>query len=99
MESRSAGTSLLKRGIVVTMLLLLFGLSAFVVIYFSLRGRTVKVPNVVMMRESVAPDELEGEGLIMQVSGRAPHPEIPAGSVSDQSPAAGTGQRPGSWCV
>lgn len=90
MESRSAGTSLLKRGIVVTMLLLLFGLSAFVVIYFSLRGRTVKVPNVVMMRESVAQDELEGEGLIMQVSGRAPHPEIPAGSVSDQSPAAGT---------
>lgn len=90
MESRSAGASLLKRGIVVMMLLLLFGSSAFVVIYLSLRGRTVRVPSVVGMRESAAQDELEGEGLVMQVSGRAPHPEVPAGGVSDQSPAAGT---------
>ena len=71
-------------------LALLFGLSGLVVFYFSLRGRKVRVPDIVSMKESVAQDELEGSGLIMQVRGRAPHQKIPFGCVADQSPAAGT---------
>ena len=89
MESRSAGAALLKRVFAGLLLAVLFGLSAFVVIYVSLRGRTVRVPDVVNLKESAAQDELEGSGLIMQVSGRAPHQTIPAGAVTDQSPAAG----------
>ncbi|MFN9741046.1 MAG: PASTA domain-containing protein [Acidobacteriota bacterium] len=68
----------------------LFGFSALVVFYLSLRGRTVKVPNIVSLKEAVAQDELEDNGLIMQVRGRAPHQQIPFGAVADQSPAAGT---------
>jgi eukaryotic-like serine/threonine-protein kinase len=77
---------------VLTVLLLaaLFGFSALVVFYLSLRGRTVKVPNIVSLKEAVAQDELEDNGLIMQVRGRAPHQQIPFGAVADQSPAAGT---------
>ncbi len=90
MESRLAGVPLLKRLFAGLLLTVLFGLSAFVVIYVSLRGRTVRVPNVVNLKESAAQDELEGSGLIMQVSGRAPHLTIPAGAVTDQSPVAGS---------
>jgi beta-lactam-binding protein with PASTA domain len=90
MESRSAGVALLKRVFAGLLLVVLFGLSAFVVVYITLRGRTVRVPNVVTLKESAAQDELEGSGLIMHVSGRAPHQEVPAGAVTDQSPAAGS---------
>ena len=72
------------------MLIVLFGVSAMVVFYLSLRGRTVRVPNIVSMKESIAQDELESSGLIMQVRGRAPHQQIPFGAVADQSPAAGS---------
>lgn len=84
--SRSAAKSVLT----VLMLTALFGFSALAVFYLSLRGRTVKVPSIVSLKESAAQDELESHGLIMQVRGRAPHQQVPFGAVADQSPAAGT---------
>jgi beta-lactam-binding protein with PASTA domain len=90
MESGSASTSVLRRIAAMALLLAVFGLSALFVMYVSLRGRTVRVPNVVSLKESVAQDELESSGLTIQVRGRAPHPQIQAGAVTDQSPAAGT---------
>lgn len=76
---------------VVSLLLLgsLFGLSALLVVYVSLRGRTVSVPSLVLMKESTAQEKLEEYGLIMQVRGRAPHPQVPVGAVADQFPVAG----------
>ena len=79
-----------KSILTVLLLIVLFGFSALVVFYLSLRGRTVRVPSIVSMRESAAQDELESSGLIMQVRGRAPHQQIPFGAVTDQSPAAGS---------
>lgn len=90
MESSPASTSVLRRMVAMVLLVTIFGLSALFVMYVSLRGRTVRVPNVISLKESVAQDELESSGLTIQVRGRAPHPQIQAGAVAEQSPAAGT---------
>jgi beta-lactam-binding protein with PASTA domain len=60
------------------------------VVYWTLRGRTVEVPNVISFEEAAAQDRLEDDGLIMRVQSRIPHADIPAGRVCDQSPRAGT---------
>ena len=80
----------LKRVAVLLLLILVFSLSALTVVYWTLRGRTVEVPNVVSYEESAAQDRLEDDGLIMRVRSRTPHADIPAGQVCDQSPRAGT---------
>ena len=83
-------TGWLRGGLMLLLLSALFGLSAIVVVYIALRGRTVKVPNVVMLKQAVAQDELEDAGLIMQVRARAPHQQVPFGVVAEQSPVPGT---------
>lgn len=80
----------LKRVAVLLLLVVVFSLSALTVVYWTLRGRTVEVPNVVSYEESAAQDRLEEDGLIMRVRSRTPHADIPAGQVCDQSPRAGT---------
>lgn len=80
----------LKRVAVLLLLVMVFSLSALTVVYWTLRGRTVEVPNVVSYEESAAQDRLEDDGLIMRVRSRTPHADIPAGQVCDQSPRAGT---------
>lgn len=80
----------LKRVAVLLLLVVVFSLSALTVVYWTLRGRTVEVPNVVSYEESAAQDRLEEDGLIMRVRNRTPHADIPAGQVCDQSPRAGT---------
>jgi hypothetical protein len=83
-------TRWLKGGLLLLLFGSLFGLSALLVIYVSLRGRAVSVPNLILMKESSAQDELEGVGLIMQVRARSPHQQVPFGAVADQSPAPGS---------
>ena len=80
----------LQRVAVLLLLVTVFSLSALTVVYWTLRGRTVEVPNVISYEESEAQDRLEDDGLIMRVRSRTPHADIPAGKVCDQSPRAGT---------
>ena len=80
----------LRRVAVLLLLVAVFSLSALTVVYWTLRGRTVEVPNVISYEESEAQDRLEDDGLIMRVRSRTPHEEIPAGRVCDQSPRPGT---------
>ena len=80
----------LQRVAVLLLLVTVFSLSALTVVYWTLRGRTVEVPNVISYEESEAQDRLEDDGLIMRVRSRTPHADIPVGKVCDQSPRAGT---------
>jgi beta-lactam-binding protein with PASTA domain len=80
----------IKRFLGLLLLIGLFGASAFTVVYWTLRGRAVEVPNVISQDEPKAQDWLEAQGLIMRVSSRVPHDEVPAGRVCDQVPRAGT---------
>lgn len=81
---------LLQRLLTVTLLLVVFTLSAGAIMYLAWRGRTVEVPNVVGKSEDEAAEELETYGLRMQVKGRAHSEELPNNAVSDQSPTAGS---------
>lgn len=74
-----------------------FVISAALAGYFSLRGRTVKVPQVVTLKELAAQDRIESNGLIMQVRGRTPNDTVPAGAVCDQFPSAGTVVKTGQY--
>jgi beta-lactam-binding protein with PASTA domain len=71
-------------------LVAVFSVSASVVTYMALRGRTVQVPNLIGKTEAEAESLLEDLGLRMQIRGRAHHDKIPEKAVSDQSPAPGT---------
>jgi serine/threonine-protein kinase len=68
----------------------MFGLSAGIVMYFALRGRTVEVPDLIGKTQEEAETELEDYGLRMQVKSRAYHDKLPPNAVSDQVPAPGT---------
>ncbi len=79
-----------KRLLMVALLLSVFGLSAFGVMYFALRGRTVDVPNVTGKSEAEAFSELEDLGLRMEIKSRGYNPQAPANAVTDQYPKPGT---------
>jgi beta-lactam-binding protein with PASTA domain len=79
---------LLRRFLRLIVLVVVFALSALVVVFFTMRGRPVKVPNVVGKTETQAAATLEEFGLRMQVKGRIHNEAVPANTVSDQSPAA-----------
>lgn len=81
--------TLLQRLLTLTALGIAFAVSAGVVMYFAMRGHEVKVPNIVGQSESEATEIIENLGLRVRVRNSAPHAKIPAGSVSEQSPAAG----------
>jgi eukaryotic-like serine/threonine-protein kinase len=82
--------TVLQRLLTLAALAAAFFLSAGVVMYFAMRGHEVQVPNVVGQPESSATDAIEDLGLRVRVRNSAPHEKIPAGAVSEQSPAAGT---------
>lgn len=81
---------IVRRLLTMAVLVGVFSLSAGVVMYFALRGRTVDVPNVVGKSETQAESLLEDSGLRMKVASRAHHDKIPENAVSDQSPTPGT---------
>lgn len=91
MVSRLNPGILLKRLLIGALLAGIFSVFTLGVIYFSLRGRTVEVPNVVGKSESEASDELEDYGLRMQVNkNRAHNSKVAPDTISDQYPAPGT---------
>ncbi len=81
---------LLKRLLTVTLLAGIFGVSSLAVIYFSFRGRTVEVPNVIGKSELDAESELGDVGLGIKVISRAYNNTVPANAVNDQWPLPGT---------
>ena len=90
MSSRSTSKIVLQRLFVVAALVMVFFLSASLVMYFALRGREVTVPNVVGKSQQAAENLLEDKGLRMRVRNRAYNDKVPANAVSEQSPAPGT---------
>jgi serine/threonine-protein kinase len=80
----------LKRLLTVALLAGVFGLSSLAVLYFSFRGRTVEVPNVIGRTESDAEAELGDAGLGIKVISRVYSDKVPANAVSVQSPTPGT---------
>lgn len=90
MSSQSGSVIILQRLLTVAVLVMVFFMSAGIVMYFALRGREVAVPNVVGKPERDAESLLEDKGLRMRVRNRAHSNKLPANTVSEQSPAPGT---------
>ncbi|MGH9800422.1 MAG: PASTA domain-containing protein [Blastocatellia bacterium] len=67
-----------------------FFICAFLVMYLTLRGQSVQVPDVTGKPEAEAIDALDDAGLRMKITGRAISPRFEANMVSDQSPSSGT---------
>ena len=67
-----------------------FFFGAGTITYLAVRGRTVAVPNVVGKSKEAARAEFDDAGLRMNVKSEAYNDKTPAGSVTDQSPSAGT---------
>ena len=72
------------------LLALVFLGSAFAVMYFALRGRSVEVPSVVGKTEEAATEALDDAGLRLKIKGRVHNDKVEANLVSDQFPAPGT---------
>ncbi|HEX9001780.1 MAG TPA: PASTA domain-containing protein [Blastocatellia bacterium] len=83
-------SSLVKQLLRVALLALIFLGSAVAVMYFTLRGRSVEVPELTGKTEQAALETLEDAGLRMKIKGRAPSDKVDTNLVSDQSPAPGT---------
>jgi hypothetical protein len=83
-------SSLFKQLLRVALLALIFLGSAFAVMYFTLRGRSVEVPDLIGKSEQAAMETLDDAGLRMKIKGRAPSDKVDTNLVSDQSPAPGT---------
>ena len=80
----------LKRLLRIALMLVIFAFSAITVIYFTLKGRTVEVPNVKGKSESDAQAVLDDFGLRMAVRNYQQNKDYPINSVIEQDPAPGT---------
>jgi eukaryotic-like serine/threonine-protein kinase len=80
----------LKRLLRIALMLAIFAFSALTVIYFSLKGRTVEVPNVEGKSESEAQSTLDNYGLRMGIKNYLQDKTRPINSVIDQEPVAGS---------
>ncbi|MBS1807149.1 MAG: PASTA domain-containing protein [Acidobacteria bacterium] len=76
-------------------LVVAFLLSAGLVIYLSLKGKEVAVPNLIGKSEGDAERLLEAEGLRLKVRNRTTDEKIQANLVSDQIPNSGTNVKAG----
>jgi beta-lactam-binding protein with PASTA domain len=88
--SRLGSSIIFKRLLRAALLAGVFFVSAGIVTYLAVRGRTVEVPDVVGKYEDEAVEALDDLGLRMEVKSRAHHDKRPVNTVSDQSPSAGT---------
>lgn len=95
MSSRLASSLVINRLLRVAALAGVFLVCAFLVMYLTLRGQTVEVPDVTGKSESEAMDVLDDSGLRMKVSGRAMSDKFDTNMVSDQSPKSGTAVKTG----
>jgi beta-lactam-binding protein with PASTA domain len=85
--SRHGLSNIFKSLLVAALLVGVFFVGAGTITYLAVRGRTVEVPNVVGKSKEAARQELDEAGLRMDVKN---NDKAPTGSVSDQSPSAGT---------
>ncbi len=90
MSSRLGSSLVFKRLLRVALLALVFMISAFLVMYLSLRGRSVEVPEITGKSEAEATEILDDVGLRIKVTGHTPSSRFAADTVSDQSPSPGT---------
>lgn len=67
-----------------------FFISAGIVVFLSLKGKEVSVPNLLGKSEGDAEKMLEAEGLRLKVRNRATTEKTPANLISDQTPNSGT---------
>jgi serine/threonine-protein kinase len=81
--------AIFKSLLVAALLAGVFFMSAGIITYLAVRGRTVAVPNVIGKSEETAREQLDGAGLRMEVKNRVYNDKAPANTVSDQSPSAG----------
>ncbi len=81
---------IVRRLLTMGILVAAFSLSATVVMYFALRGRSVQVPNVMGKTQAEAESLLSDSGLRMDIRSRTHNDSVPENAVSDQSPAPGT---------
>ncbi len=72
-----------------------FFISAGLVIFLSLKGKEVAVPNLVGKSETEAERLLEAEGLRLRVRNRTTDEQIQANLISDQTPNSGTSVKAG----
>lgn len=83
-------SSLVNQLLRAALLALIFLCSAFAVMYFTLRGRSVEVPDLIGKTEQAAEEALDDAGLRMKIKSRVPSAKVDVNLVSDQSPAPGT---------
>lgn len=83
-------SGLIKQLLRVALLVLIFLVSAFAVMYFTLRGRSVEVPDLAGKTEQAATEALDDAGLRMKIGGRVSSSKVETNLVCDQSPAPGT---------
>jgi beta-lactam-binding protein with PASTA domain len=88
--SRHGSSNIFERLLIAALLAGVFFASAGTIAYLAVRGRTVKVPNVVGKVEGTAREELDDAGLRMIVKSPAYNDKAPVNTISDQSPSAGT---------
>lgn len=89
MLARFGADVILRRLLRVVVLLVVFAFSALTVVFFTMRGHPVRVPDVVGKTETQAAAALGEAGLRMQVKSRAHNDTMPVDNVTDQSPAPG----------
>lgn len=88
--SSSRFSIIVRRIFTIGILALVFSGSAASVMYFVLRGRTVRVPDLVGKPEAAAESLLDDAGLRMMTRNRVHHDKIPENAVTDQEPPPGT---------
>lgn len=89
MLSQSSSSNIFKSLLTFALLAVAFFIGAGAITYFSVRGRTVAVPNVVGKSREAALEVFDEAGLRMGVKSEAYNDKTPAGDVTDQSPSAG----------
>lgn len=90
METHSTQSSIVQKLVTAILLAVAFFLSAGIVVFLSLRGKEVKVPDLIGKTEGDAGKLLENEGLRLKVKNRATDEKIQANLIAEQLPSRGT---------
>lgn len=91
----SLNNSLVQKLMTTVILVAAFSFSAGAVLYLSLKGKEVAVPNLVGKSEGEAEKLLAAEGLRLRIRSRTTDEKIQANLISDQLPSPGTNVKAG----
>jgi hypothetical protein len=87
--SSSTNNSLVQKLVTAIILAVAFFISAGMVVYLSLRGKEVKVPDLIGKSEGDAEKLLAKEGLRLKVRPRPTDEKVPATLIGEQTPNGG----------